>query len=118
MDLQAFTGMNEATLLLRLVDLVLLVNLSELLWLVLRRPAGWAHRLPNACAGLSLALALRLGLAGAGLLWVAPCLMAAGLSHVLDLRVRRYTAGGWGPWASVSPSAATPRLPGHERTEP
>jgi hypothetical protein len=87
--LTGLTGFTEAELLLRLVDLVLAVSLIELLWLLLRRPAAMAGLLANLMAGLSLALALRLGLSGAGLAWVAPCLMAAGLSHGLDLRARR-----------------------------
>ena len=89
MDLQALTGLSQAQLLLHLVDLVLAVSLLEGLWLLLRRPAAYPQWLPNLMAGLSLTLALRLGLAGAGLFWVAPCLAAAGLSHLLDVRARR-----------------------------
>ncbi len=84
--------MTEQTLLLHLVDLVLAVSLLELLWLLLRRPALLAQLLPNLLAGLSLTLALRLGLGGAGLAWVAPCLAAAGAAHLLDLRARRQPA--------------------------
>jgi hypothetical protein len=102
--------LDQAQLLLHLVDLVLLVSLSELLWLCWRRPTGLRHLLPNLAAGLSLALALRLGLGGAGLLWVAPCLMAAGASHWLDLRARRRMM--------VTPNPnPTPGI-GHERTAP
>ncbi len=89
MDIQAATGLSEATLLLRLVDVVLLAGLAELLWLLLRKPAELAQWAPNVLAGFSLALALRWGLNGAGITWIAPCLMAAGVSHVLDLRARR-----------------------------
>ena len=88
MNLSALTGPDETALLLRLVDLVCLVNLGELLWLLARRPAGLRHCLPNLLAGLCLTLALRLGLGDAGLAWVAPCLAAAGICHLLDLRAR------------------------------
>lgn len=100
--------LEPARLLLHLVDLVLLVSLSELLWLAWRRPAGLPHLLPNLAAGLSLALALRLGLAGAGLPWVAPCLLAAGVAHWLDLRARRRMM--------VTPNP--PPITGPERTVP
>lgn len=81
--------MSESELLLHLVDLVLLVSLLELAWLLLRRPATLRSLLPNLLAGLSLALALRLALGGAGLVWIAPCLIAAGVAHLLDLQARR-----------------------------
>lgn len=82
-------GMTEADWLLRLVDLVLAVSLIELLWLSLRRPTGLANLAPNLAAGLSLTLALRLSLVGAGTAWVVVCLAAAGVSHLLDLLARR-----------------------------
>jgi len=93
MDLPAITGLSEAALLLHLVDLVLVVSLIEAVWLLLRRPAGLANLAPNLLAGLSLTLALRLGLGGAGIAWIAPCLAAAGLAHGLDLLARRRTVG-------------------------
>lgn len=80
--------MSHSPLLLRLVELVLVASLIELLWLLAWRPAGRAQLLPNLIAGLCLALALRLGLGGAGVAWVAPCLAAAGVCHLLDLRAR------------------------------
>jgi hypothetical protein len=83
------TALDEAALLLHLVDLVLAVSLLELAWLLLRRPTAAGGLLPNLLAGLSLTLALRLGLGGAGLAWVAPCLIAAGLAHLFDLQARR-----------------------------
>jgi len=79
----------QAALLLHLVDLVLAVSLIELLWLLLRRPAGLANLVPNLLAGLSLTLALRLSLVGADLAWIVLCLAAAGVSHLLDLLARR-----------------------------
>jgi len=82
-------GLTESVLLLRLVDVVLAVNLIELLWLLLRRRAGWAHLSPNLLAGLSLTLALRLSLVGAGPAWIVACLVAAGLAHLTDLLARR-----------------------------
>lgn len=82
-------GMTEAELLLHLVDLVLAVSLIELLWLLLRRPTGLSNLAPNLLAGLSLTLALRLSLVGAGLAWIVLCLAFAGVSHLLDLLARR-----------------------------
>lgn len=87
--LMSSTPFDEAALLLHLVDLVLLVSLLELAWLLLRRPAALRSLLPNLLAGLSLTLALRLALSGAGLVWIAPCLIAAGVAHLLDLQARR-----------------------------
>lgn len=90
MDLPLIAGFEPSELLLLLVDLVLAVSLIELLCVISlqrRRPLV-ASLLPNLLAGMSLALALRLGLSGAGLLWVAPCLLAAGLAHLLDLKAR------------------------------
>lgn len=89
MPLSTLTTWSEAALLLLLVDVVLVVSATELMWLLLRRPQGWSHWVANVMAGLSLALALRLGLSGAGLLWVAPCLAFAGLAHGLDIAARR-----------------------------
>lgn len=79
---------DDTALLLRLTELVLATSLIELLWLLARRPAGLPGLVPNLLAGLSLALALRLGLGGAGVAWVAPCLAAAGVCHLLDLAGR------------------------------
>ncbi len=83
-------GLSEPALMLRLVELVLAVSLLELLWF-LRRSGPLVRRqgLPNLLAGLSLILALRLGLGGAGLAWVAACLLAAGVCHLLDLQARQ-----------------------------
>ena len=39
----------------------------------------------NLAAGLCLMLALRGAVAGAGWLWIAPCLLGAGLAHGADL---------------------------------
>lgn len=108
MALHSITGLNEAALLLYLVDLVLAVGVIELLWLLLRRSTSVAMLAPNLLAGLSLTLALRLGLGGAGIAWIAPCLVAAGLSHVLDLLARRRI---------VDISAPTPHS-GQERPSP
>lgn len=80
--------MSDDALLLRLCEAVLATSLIELLWLLTRGRAGPPGLVPNLLAGISLALALRLGLGGAGVLWVAACLVAAGVSHVLDLRAR------------------------------
>ncbi len=87
-DWHTLSTWTDMPLLLRLCELVLAVSLIELLWFMTRRPAGPPGLVPNLLAGLSLVLALRLGLGGAGVLWVAACLAAAGVSHVFDLRAR------------------------------
>lgn len=75
------------------VDLVLAVVVAEAAGLLLlhratgRGPAP-AAALPNLLAGFMLLLALRFGLAGAGLPAMGACLAAAGLAHVVDLRHR------------------------------
>lgn len=93
----------DTQLALRLTELVLAASLIELLWLLARGRAAPAGLLPNLLAGFCLALALRLGLGGAGVAWIAACLAAAGLSHVFDLRAR------WRrPVASLPPDASTP----------
>ena len=79
--------MPELTPLL-LVDLALAITVLELLLLLaLRR-----HELMfTLLAGLGLMLALRLGLAGVSLTWIALALLASGVLHALDLR-RRWSA--------------------------
>lgn len=76
-----------------LVDLAIAITLVEgaALWLLHRRTGrGVAPRdlLPNLTAGLSLMVALRASIAGAGWAWVAAGLLAAGLAHALDVRRR------------------------------
>ncbi|MDZ7813528.1 MAG: hypothetical protein U5L74_10560 [Ideonella sp.] len=92
--------MSEHTLLLRFVELALLISSLEVLWLVWRAPAGRPRLavLANLAAGLSLMLALRLALGGAGLWPLLACLSGAGLAHVADLRLRNVLA-------SVSPTS-------------
>jgi hypothetical protein len=83
--------MSDHDLLLTLVDVVLLVSVLEMVWLLLRRSARGLSRgalVANLLAGLGLVAALRLALAGAGLPWVAACLVGAGLAHALDLQAR------------------------------
>ncbi|TXI24478.1 MAG: hypothetical protein E6Q67_02590 [Roseateles sp.] len=88
---------------LRLAELVLAASLIELLWLVLVGHARRPGLVPNLLAGICLALALRLGLAGAGAAWIAACLAASGVCHVFDLRAR------WRrPVASLPPIASSP----------
>ena len=84
----ALADLGEAALLLHLVELVLAVSLIELLWLLGRRPTGFANLAPNLLAGLSLTLALRLCLGGAGIAWIAACLASAGVWHALDMLAR------------------------------
>lgn len=108
MDIQAVTGLSEAELLLHLVDLVLAVSLIELLWLLARRPTAMAQLMPNLLAGLSLTLALRLSLVGAGLVWIVVCLAAAGLSHMLDLLARRHTSAIAAPTPVIGQERSSP----------
>ncbi len=74
-------------------DLVIAAVLVELVALAVltlsgRRPSAFADFAPNALAGLSLALAVRLTTAHAGWAWIAACLSAAGVAHVVDLARR------------------------------
>lgn len=108
MESLALTSIEPSALLLRLVEVVLVASLLELLWLLSRRPGLRAGLLPNLLAGLSLALALRLGLGGAGVVWVAPCLMAAGICHAWDLRVRLRRAPALNPPPSTEPERSIP----------
>ncbi|ALV05515.1 hypothetical protein [Roseateles depolymerans] len=87
-DWHTLSTWTDTTVLLRLCEVVLATSLIELLWFLTRRPAGPPGLVPNVLAGVSLVLALRLGLGGAGVLWVAACLAAAGVSHLFDLRAR------------------------------
>jgi hypothetical protein len=83
--------MSEHEMLRVLVDLVLVVSLSELLWSIWPRRgrrAAWVPGLPNLLSGLSLVLALRLAIDGAAWPWLALCLAAAGVAHGLDLQAR------------------------------
>lgn len=77
----------------RLVDLILLIVLTEAVVLIaywLRTGKGIAPRdlLPNLIAGAFLLLALRLTLAQAGCMAVCTCLAAAGIANVIDLMRR------------------------------
>ena len=83
--------MSEHDMLLVLVDLVLLVSLAELLWSIWPRGGrrrAWLPGRANLLSGLSLVLALRLVLGGAGWPWLALCLAAAGVAHGLDIQAR------------------------------
>lgn len=79
--------MHELSSLL-LVDLALAITVLELLLLLLLRRSALLLTL---LAGLGLMLALRMGLAGASLTWIALILLASGLLHALDVR-RRWSA--------------------------
>ncbi len=77
----------------RLVDVVIAITVIEALALAIyHRISGKgvapSQFLVNLVSGLCLMLALRAALAGAGPLWVACWVTAAGLAHVLDLRQR------------------------------
>lgn len=73
---------------LRLVDLALAITLLELLLLLALRRRDLVVTL---LAGLGLMIALRLGLAGSSLTWIALVLGLSGLLHALDVR-RRWPA--------------------------
>ncbi len=68
-----------------MVDGVLIVVIIEAIVLTLlnRRAV-----LPNLLAGFMLLVAMRLALGGATLPIVGLCLLAAGLAHLVDLRLR------------------------------
>jgi hypothetical protein len=72
------------------IDLVIAVLVLEalLLWVVMRR--GHLLPLPTLLAGLGLLLAWRIAHSGAGWVWIALALSAAGLAHGWDL---------WQRWA-------------------
>jgi hypothetical protein len=74
------------------VDLAIAWILVEIAVLALRRPAGLRAALPNLCAGLGLALALRAAVTGAGLSWVLLFMAAAGVAHVWEMVVRERAA--------------------------
>jgi len=93
--------LDDPHVMLRLTEVVLAASLIELLWLLTHISAAPRGLLPNLLAGLSLALALRLGLGGAGVAWVGACLVSAGVCHLFDLRARWHR-----PVASPSPDAS------------
>ena len=75
------------------IDLILaLVALEAAVLLLWRRLHGGAvpaaTLIPNLLAGAMLLLSMRVALAGGGLLWTGPCLFAALLAHLADLRSR------------------------------
>jgi hypothetical protein len=82
---------------LHLIDLVIALTLLEILALgVYHRRTGRGIApldfLPTLAAGLALMLAVRAGVSGAGWMWVAAGLSAAGLAHGADVR-RRWRHG-------------------------
>ncbi len=82
---------------LHLIDLVIAMTLLEAAGLAVyhhRTGKGLApgEFLPTLAAGLALMLAVRAGVSGAGWVWVAAGLSAAGLAHLADVR-RRWRSG-------------------------
>jgi hypothetical protein len=76
-----------------LVDAILAITLIEgivLLVYAMRtgRGIGAADLLPNLLAGLCLIMALRLATSGAAWYAVGPCMLAALVCHLVDLRRR------------------------------
>lgn len=74
------------------VDLAIVWILVEIVVLALRRPAGLRAALPNLCAGLGLALALRAAVTDAGWTWVLLWMAAAGVAHVWEMVARERAA--------------------------
>lgn len=77
----------------RIVDLALLLTgLEALLLIAYHRRTGRglppATLLINLLSGVSLMLALRAALAGAGWMWIASCLVVSLLAHLADLNRR------------------------------
>ncbi|MES2974254.1 MAG: hypothetical protein V4757_11645 [Pseudomonadota bacterium] len=82
--------MNGELPIVMLVDAVIAVTVLEALALALyHRMTGHGVAVHdyalNIASGLCLMLALRSALAGSGALWVAACLLAAGLAHGADI---------------------------------
>ena len=82
----------------RVIDFILALTVLEALALVAyhRRtgrgiPAG--DVVSTLASGMCLMLALRCALVGAGWMWVAACVAASGLAHLVDLR-RRWSIDG------------------------
>jgi hypothetical protein len=76
------------------LDVVLALTVLEAVALVLLhrrtgRGLAPADLLPTLLAGASLLVALRLALGGASFMWIAVCLLAALLAHLVDLWRRR-----------------------------
>lgn len=75
-----------------MIDAVIALTVLEAAWLLWRsrRPRALAPAdfVPNLLAGLCLMLALRALASAASWPWLAACLAAAGLSHLLDMRRR------------------------------
>ncbi len=77
----------------RVLDVILLAMALEgavlvALWQASRRGVRPGALLPNLLSGMCLLLAMRAGLGGAWWGWVALPLLAAGMLHVSDLRLR------------------------------
>lgn len=96
------------------VDLAIAWILLEIAVLALRRPAGLRAALPNLCAGLGLALALRAAVTDAGWTWVLPFMAAAGVAHVWEMvaRERSARASGVAGDAPAGTAARRPARPG------
>ena len=68
-----------------MVDGILVLVVIEAIVLAI---LGRATILPNLLAGFMLLIAMRLALGDAALPWVGTSLLAAGLAHLVDLRLR------------------------------
>jgi hypothetical protein len=96
------------------VDLAIAWILVEIGVLALRRPAGLRAALPNLCAGLGLALALRAAVTDAGWNWVLLWMASAGVAHVWEMVARERAARIAGDGPRVIAKGPTPqrgRLP-------
>jgi tetrahydromethanopterin S-methyltransferase subunit D len=93
------------------VDLAIAWILVEIAVLALRRPAGLRTALPNLCAGLGLALALRAAVTDAGGQWVLLFMAAAGVAHAWEMLARERAARAASE-APVDPLPRRPAVPG------
>ena len=81
-----------------LLDVVIAVALVETIALFVLhartgRGLGPGRLLPNLAAGLFLMLGARAAVAGAAWPWLAFCVVAAGVAHIVDM-VQRWTVRG------------------------
>ncbi len=69
----------------RVLDVIIALTVLEALGLIAwRRGRGAWDIIGHLAAGMCLALAFRLSTLGASWIWVAACLAAAGITHLID----------------------------------
>ncbi len=73
----------------RVLDVIIALTVLEALGLIAwRRGKGAWDIIGHLAAGTFLVLAFRLSTLGAGWIWIAACLAAAGLTHLIDVARR------------------------------